>query len=331
VGREFLLDDSVKGAVAFRSHNLVVDSAEVFPEGSYDVVFCRNVIMYFSPEVARSVVARIARSLAPGGYLFLGHAETLRGLSTDFHLRHTHGTFYYQRRQGALRHAGPCVRAPEVAPSPLGAIVPTWSTTWIETVRAAAARIEALSGSPLQHEAALEPAVVAGVPARPDVALALELLAQERYSDALDHLGQLPQESTSAPDFLLLRAVLLTHGGQLEAAERTCEELLGRDDLSAGAHYVLALCREGAGDPKGAMERDRVASYLDPGFSMPHLHLALMARRQGDHEVAQKEFGQALALLLREDASRLLLFGGGFSREGLMALCSAQLAASRPA
>jgi hypothetical protein len=42
---------------------------------------------------------RIARSLVPGGYLFLGHAETLRGLSQDFHLVHTHGTFYHQRKR----------------------------------------------------------------------------------------------------------------------------------------------------------------------------------------------------------------------------------------
>src|SRR5208282_6300386 len=65
---------------------------------SFDVVFCRNVTMYFRPDVPRAVVARITRSLTPGGFLFLGHAETLRGVSQDHHLCHTHDTFYYQRR-----------------------------------------------------------------------------------------------------------------------------------------------------------------------------------------------------------------------------------------
>ena len=55
--------------------------------------------MYFTPEASRSLIARIAKSLTPGGYVFLGHAETLRGISQEFHLRHTHGTFYYQRRE----------------------------------------------------------------------------------------------------------------------------------------------------------------------------------------------------------------------------------------
>ena len=66
---------------------------------SYDVIFCRNVLMYFAPEQMRAAIVRIAASLAPGGYLFLGHAETLRGVSDDFHLCHTHGTFYYRRKE----------------------------------------------------------------------------------------------------------------------------------------------------------------------------------------------------------------------------------------
>ena len=58
---------------------------------------------------------------------------------------------------------------------------------------------------------------------------------------------------------------------------------------------------------------------------MPRLHLGLMARRAGDTDAAHRELGQALVLLKREDASRLLLFGGGFGRDALIALCRAEL------
>jgi chemotaxis protein methyltransferase CheR len=101
--------------------------------------------------------------------------------------------------------------------------------------------------------------------------------------------------------------------------------LLELDELSAGAHYLLALCREGAGDRAAASHHDQVAAYLDPGFAMPRLHLGLLARRGGDREAARNELGQALVLLQREDASRVLLFGGGFSRDALIALCRAEL------
>jgi chemotaxis protein methyltransferase CheR len=155
--------------------------------------------------------------------------------------------------------------------------------------------------------------------------LVWELLKEERFPDALDLLGRTPAGSMEDPDILLLRAALLTHSGQLSAAESVSAQLLARDELNAGAHYLLALCRENAGDRQGALDHDRAAIYLDPGFAMPRLHLGLMARRFGDTEGARRELGEALLLLRREDVSRLLLFGGGFGREALIALCRAEL------
>jgi len=87
------------------------------------------------------------------------------------------------------------------------------------------------------------------------------------------------------------------------------------------------LCREGAGDGPGATEHDQVATYLDPAFAMPRFHLGLLARRSGHHEAARRELALALSLLRREDASRILLFGGGFGRGALVALCRAELVA----
>jgi chemotaxis protein methyltransferase CheR len=95
--------------------------------------------------------------------------------------------------------------------------------------------------------------------------------------------------------------------------------------LNTGAHYLIALCRESAGDRRGAIEHDQTAIYLDATFAMPRLHLGLMARRAGDRETARRELKYALTLLKREDASRLLLFGGGFGRDALAALCRAEL------
>ena len=158
-----------------------------------------------------------------------------------------------------------------------------------------------------------------------DPAPALDLLRHERFAEALSHVQARPPDPVGDPDVLLLEAMLLTHNGQLADAEITCRKLLAIDELNAGAHYVLALCREHSGDGAAAAEHDRVAAYLDPGFAMPRLHLGLMARRGGDREVARRELTQALFLLEREDAARLLLFGGGFNRDALVALCDLAL------
>ena len=330
--RDFVVDPAVRAMVTLEHRNLADEDPAFWRSDAFDVVFCRNVIMYFAPDAARAAVARIARSLSPEGLLFLGHAETLRGLSTDFHLRHTHGTFYYQRKSpsddaatdvGTAEHDGRIGRE-----RALNAEV-DFEGSWVDNIHRASERVRTLTANLQSRErsAGVARASANGGGPRYDVGSAVDLLRHERFSEARAMLHALPPESARDPDVLLLRAVLFTHGGDLAAAERVCTELLALDEMSAGAHYVVALCREGAGDRSGAVEHDQVATYLDPGFAMPRLHLGLMARRAGEHSTARRELGEALALLWREDASRLLLFGGGFAREALIALCRAELVA----
>ncbi len=326
-GREFQLEDRVRASVSFEERNLLEEDAAFWQPDTFDVVFCRNVIMYFAPEVMRTVVARMTRSLSPGGFLFLGHAETLRGVSQDHHLCHTHRTFYYQRRD-ADRPVG----SPSLEDSLGGevlAAVPSLSTamglderSWVDVIQGASDRIAKLARDPPAPPPE-RPATVAR--AEWDLSPAVELLRQERFADAMDLLQALPVDSRTDTDAQLLRAVILTNGGKLPEAEGVCQQILSKDELHAGAHYLVALCREHAGDRRAALEHDQVATYLDAGFAMPHLHLGILARRSGDPDLARAELERALTLLDTEDASRVLLFGGGFSREALVALCRAEL------
>ena len=318
-GHDFILDESIRKMVKFEERNLTVEDEGFWSPGRFDIVFCRNVIMYFTPEVARAVLARIARSLAPGGYLFLGHAESLRGMSTAFHLRHTHDTFYYQRRDGADETPAMELRPALAAASTDSAIDPDES--WIDTIRNASQRIRVLTAAP--KPARGRTARPAAPP--PDVRTALDLLGREEYAEAQKVLDALPLDRANDPEVLLLSAVLQTHGGNLIAAEAVCEELLRHDEMNAGAHYLTALCRESAGDFARAADHDQIAAYLDPSFAMPRLHLGLLARRAGDRVGAVRELRQALLLLQREDSARLLVFGGGFGRSQLMTLCRAEL------
>jgi len=328
-GRDFRLNKALRESVHFAQHNLVLDAPSLLPAGCFDVIFCRNVLMYFTTEQATGIVARLARALAPGGFLFLGHAETLRGLSHDFHLRHTHNTFYYQRRD----ETEPYLPANEHLPLPAreapalqrASTSNAWVAPWLETVERSSRRIRELTNGAAPGP---EPATRTNEPdpSRGDLSQPLELLRTERFADALELMQQLSPAEKTDPAALLLRAALLTHQGQLNDAEVACHELLRLEDLNAGAHYLLALCCEKRGQGPAAVEHDRTAVYLDAAFAMPHLHLGLMARRRHDADVARHELGQALELLEREEAARLLLFGGGFSRGALLALCRSELA-----
>ena len=63
--------------VAFNRMNLVGDHQEV--QGQYDVIFCRNVLIYFDKHTQESVINKLCNRLRPGGYFFLGHSESIIG------------------------------------------------------------------------------------------------------------------------------------------------------------------------------------------------------------------------------------------------------------
>ncbi len=75
--------DNVKRLVNFRPQNLL-DSYALL--GKFDIIFCRNVLIYFSPELKSKVLNQMANSLNPGGYLILGASESLTGLTDKFEM-----------------------------------------------------------------------------------------------------------------------------------------------------------------------------------------------------------------------------------------------------
>lgn len=321
-GRDVLVVPEIRAAVTFEQANLL-DDGELVIAGRWDVVFCRNVLMYFTDDQASALIARIARALAPGGYLFLGHAETLRGCTDDFALCHTHSAFYYQRHPGMT--AARAARAPasdEVAVS----IAPALDADWYGDIHAATQRVHTMVDGALELKPG--PTLAGEAPALPpDLAEIRELLVQERFGEALERLERLRATAGTDRDLATLHALVLTHAGRFVAARAACAELLAIDSASAGANYLLALCSDSTGDANGATRLAQLATELDPSFAMPRVYLGLLARRTGDRAIASKELTRAIALLEREAPSRLALYGGGFSRQALLGMCRAELAA----
>jgi len=86
---------AIKQRVTFRELNLTQSYASL---GKFDVIFCRNVLIYFSAEMKFDIVQRLAESLHPGGCLFLGSTEAPPGLKDFFEMRSACGGIYYQKR-----------------------------------------------------------------------------------------------------------------------------------------------------------------------------------------------------------------------------------------
>jgi chemotaxis protein methyltransferase CheR len=97
----FLVKKEVRDLIEFRHLNLMEDFSSV---GTFSVVFCRNVMIYFDQKTQERLVGQLAARLDPGGYLFIGHSESLYGI------------------QHSLQYVCPAIyRKPSAAPRPAGA------------------------------------------------------------------------------------------------------------------------------------------------------------------------------------------------------------------
>ncbi len=93
---KWLIDDRVKRLVTI-SHLNLFDRPRVALLGRMDIIFCRNVIIYFDLSAKKRVVETFHQRLDSGGYLLLGHSESLMNITTLFELRHLRHDMVYQK------------------------------------------------------------------------------------------------------------------------------------------------------------------------------------------------------------------------------------------
>lgn len=103
----FIISDNVKRLINF-SHLNLLDPLKIKFMGQMDVIFCRNVLIYFDHQTRKKVTDHFYERLVDGGYLLLGHAESLMNISTAFALKHLKNDMVYQKplSQGAHINAG---------------------------------------------------------------------------------------------------------------------------------------------------------------------------------------------------------------------------------
>ncbi len=254
----FRVIDDVRRLVRFQRHNLVGDPLPVESRAGCDAVFCRNVIIYFNRETAKFVIEHFYDIINSGGYLFLGHSETLWQMSTKYGLVEMGSTFIY-RKPGAgeedgrlfipdrrLRNAGlpPGVRRDRRGPGD-----------------------RRLSGRAGPTE----------LPGRRE---------SETHRHECRPAGPPPEEVKE-------RARRHIDAGEFEQAANLIKQGLDRDIADAEAYFLLGIAHEKRGELAAALEDFRRALYLDPDFSLAYFHLASLFEQNGNSKCAIREYRNA--------------------------------------
>ncbi len=125
-GDRFELDPELRARIEFRRLNLADQSLDLGGE-VFDVIFLRNVLIYFRPELQRRVVAAVESVLAADGFLFLGPSESLLHLDSGLQARDLGGSFCYRHRRTAAIGTASAGVSGETPPAAAGATASTIS------------------------------------------------------------------------------------------------------------------------------------------------------------------------------------------------------------
>ena len=111
-GKDYILNEEVKSLVNFTCHNL---AKGLYPLEDADIIFCRNVIIYFAQDIIKRVIDNFHHCLKLGGYLFLGHSEILWQISDKFKTVEFPRTFIYQKSPSVVKEeVRPFIGVPEI-------------------------------------------------------------------------------------------------------------------------------------------------------------------------------------------------------------------------
>ena len=118
---EYQLDPALAGSVRFRRYNVADEDPWLWWPEQYDVVFCRNLLMYLTPGTQAALIARMTRALTRDGFLFLGHTDSLGVRPEGLEPLRSHHTFYYRRSKATApaRAARPEAAPRRRVPAPL--------------------------------------------------------------------------------------------------------------------------------------------------------------------------------------------------------------------
>lgn len=288
-GGRFEIVPTVREMVTFSYLNLAADT---YPSllnntNAMDVIFCRNVLMYFEPGLAASMVHRHYQALVDGGWLIVSPSEITQALFAQFATANFPGVILHRK---SVTMAKP-VAQPPVASVPLAgnARLPYPAVVVKENLG-----VPSAASSTRQATFAIGPNQES---APPMYRQAFNLYQQGRYAEAAAETMKLLSIHRKDANAMTLMARIYANQGELSTALQWCEKTIAVDRLNPVGHYLLAAILQEQVRMEEAMLSFKRTLYLDQDFVLAHFALGNLYRQQGRDREAGKHFENALLLL----------------------------------
>jgi chemotaxis protein methyltransferase CheR len=282
----------IKNMVTFEYLNLAED---VFPSplnntNAMDIIFCRNVLMYFTHERASQVVKGLFNSLVEGGYLIVGASELSYHNFPQFApVSFSGGIVYRKNQRDSSQTSG--ISFVEMLPQK-------------ELVEA---KLEPEVN--LEHSVPLPKAItevmkqpVGRLPLQSKYEEALNLYSKGYYHEVIDKL----EKQVFTPGELMLLVRAYANQGKLKDAIALCEKAIAADKLDPRMHYLYATILHEHNQLNEATASLKHAIYLDPDFVLSYYSLGNIFLCQGNLPGAKKCYKNVLSILEKYSQDEIL-------------------------
>jgi chemotaxis protein methyltransferase CheR len=274
--------------VTFQYHNLV---RHPFPSlvhnlFAFDLILCRNVLIYFDPKIVERIVCQMSECLSPGGWLAVGHAEHGCSLQSTYDVVNCSGATLYQMKQSrnglnTANHEAPAAWKP----------IELHTEPEVELVQ--------LPTSASGHNGRVH-----------------------HRTDASSCSARLEDTpAVSSPGDKLRQIRRLADRGDIEEALQLCNILVAVNSLDPLGHFYQALLLDQMANQEGALAAFTRSVYLDREFTLAHFHLGLVQQKSGDATSSTRSFHNVLTLLEGNDPANTLQHSDGLTVKELFELC----------
>jgi len=280
-GADYRLKADVRNRVDFKQGNILV--GPLSPKTCYyDIIFCRNLLIYFDRETQHAAIDKLHRSLSDNGVLFLGHAETSLAPRNMFERLYSPRSFGFKKRDAASRDAiNKTAMTLKHSDSKPSVIPPNVPDQWQEV-------FEQLAKLPTgdSDKAAFEKIILEHSEKTTN-----RSTNQSQHYQSKDYQSKNKQSHSAKArktNKLSLRtAERLVNEGELEQALLHCEAFLQQSPNSSHAYYVMGLIKNSLDHGAAAEGLLRKAIYLDPNHEQALQLCSVLAAKRGDTEAAQ--------------------------------------------
>ncbi len=332
-GDSYVVRDDVRELVEFRLHNLITEQPP-FEPAEVDLLLCRNVTIYFNRDSTKALMGRFHTALSDGGYLFLGHSETLWQMSDAFTLMPLGDAFVYRRDDSEERRATLPDRRTEAGDPPImveerRAADRRGRGGGVDVPAEASGRSIALPASsqlpgtwpppgvpPLTFPSGPNAQPVLPMPRptpRPAVGSRPFTGPDRRRRPASDPTG------TAADPIAAARGALAA--GRYEDVVAAATIAARQNPLSVDAHLLCGEALVNLGRDADAVIELRQAVYLRPDCAPAHLLLAGALNRLDEPAAAGRAYRAAASTVGSMPPEKVAAFFGGRAAGELVELC----------